>query len=93
MSEPIKSILVEGKTHVNVDATVQQIKRQLQSQGEVEYIAKKYEISRVGLIIKQVEEATKCVVKKMHTDNTLEPGKEGKDVRVLSFRVVFSNKK
>ena len=53
----VKAQLVEGKNnYVDVEATVAAIKKQLETNPEVEFSTRQMEISRAGMIIKRVEE-------------------------------------
>jgi len=54
-------------------------------------VTKTSQISRAGVIIKQVEEATKCTISKLQTDN-LTQEREGKTIRILAFICRFSKK-
>jgi hypothetical protein len=90
----VSAVLEESKfkgiNHVNVDKTVEAIKKQLESSKEVELISRQSEISRVGMIMKRVEEETKCRISSMKTQNVDEPV-EGKDtLSVLLFKVIFT---
>lgn len=61
----------QGIWHVNVDKTVEAIKKELQTNSQVEFISKQSEISRVGMVMKRVEEETKCRILTMKTDNKI----------------------
>lgn len=53
---------------MNVDKTVKAIIEQLEREGGVELVAKDSEISRAGMIIKQVEETAKVHLTGMRTE-------------------------
>lgn len=46
---------LEGKNYVDVEETVKAIKKELETKNEVEFISKKMDISRAGMIIKRIE--------------------------------------
>lgn len=51
----VRLIHIEGKSFVDVNATVAQAKALLENNNEVTLIARQTEISRIGMIIKAVE--------------------------------------
>jgi hypothetical protein len=55
----------------------------------VEFVSRQSEISRTGIIMKQVEEQCKAKIVAMKTENKTEK-KEEREYNVLSFRVVFA---
>lgn len=58
----------KGVQHVNVEKTVKAIIELVDKDGGVELVAKEGEISRAGMIIKQVEENSKTKVTGMKTE-------------------------
>lgn len=78
--------------HVNVDKTVKAIIEQLERDGGVQLVAKDGEISRAGMIIKQVEETSKTQVTGMKTEYRTEKRQvrgEERDFNVIYFRATF----
>ena len=61
------SFLKDKPKLVDVEASVQEVKDKLKAHKELELVAKQGEINRVGMIIKRVEEETKCSIKSMKT--------------------------
>jgi hypothetical protein len=61
------SFLKDKPKLVDVEASVQEVKDKLKVHKELELVAKQGEINRVGMIIKRVEEETKCTIKSMKT--------------------------
>lgn len=74
--------------HVSVDKTVALVGKELAANDEVELLARQSEISRVGMIMKRVEEEFKAKIVRMVTENRDEK-KEDREFKVLYFRVVF----
>lgn len=58
----------KGVYHVNVDKTVEMIKETLGENQQVELVGRQSEISRVGMIMKRVEEDCKAKIVSMKTD-------------------------
>jgi hypothetical protein len=75
--------------HVNVDKTVELVGKELATSDEVELLARQSEISRIGMIMKRVEEEFKARIVSMRTENRDEK-KEDREFKVLFFRVVFA---
>lgn len=63
--------------------------KELEGSDEVELLAKQSEISRVGMIMKKVEEDFKARIVSMKTENREEKDGE-REFKVLYFRVVFA---
>ena len=74
--------------HVNVDKTVEAVGKALENNEEVQLVVRQSEISRVGMIMKRVEEDCKARILSMKTENTTEKDGE-RDIKVLYFRAVF----
>ena len=58
----------EGVFHVNVDKTVERIKQSLAENQQVELVSRQSEISRVGMVMRRVEEEVKCRIVSMKTN-------------------------
>ena len=54
--------------HVSVERTVKALVAEIEANGGVELLVREGEISRVGMIIKQVEESTSVTLKGMKTE-------------------------
>lgn len=63
--------------------------KELEGSDEVELVTRQSEISRVGMIMKRVEEQFKARIASMRTENRLEK-KEDREFNVLYFRVTFA---
>jgi hypothetical protein len=74
---------------VSVEKTVALIGKELAGSDEVELVSRQSEISRVGMIMKRVEEQFKARIVSMKTENRDEK-KEDREFNVLYFRVVFA---
>ena len=57
----------------------------------MEFVVREGEINRVGMVIRQVEEAIGATIANMKTEYSTEK-KENKEINVTSFRVVFLKK-
>jgi L-fucose isomerase-like protein len=79
----------KGVQHVSVDKTVAVVGKELESNDQVELVARQSEISRVGMIMKKVEEDFKAKILTMKTENRDEKDGE-REFKVLYFRVVFA---
>lgn len=79
----------KGVRHVSVEKTVALVGKELESSDEVELLARQSEISRVGMIMKKVEEDFKARIVSMRTENREEKDGE-REFKVLYFRVVFA---
>jgi len=66
----------KGIYHVSVDKTVELIKKELADNEQVELVSRQSEISRVGMIMKRVEEDCKAKIVSMKTDYTTISEKE-----------------
>ena len=83
----------QGVNHVNVDKTVELIKKELIDNEQVELVSKQSEISRVGMIMKRVEEDCKAKIVSMKTDYTTVNeivNEKDREFNVLYFKVVFA---
>ena len=90
MSEKQVSLkLIEGKNFVDVEASVQHIKQQLENVNTIEVIAKGIEISRVAIVIRRVEEECNCLIAKMQTVNSEYEDENGKKRKMLEFHTKF----
>lgn len=56
MDKELPLVHLEGKTFVDVNATVAKAKKILETNNEVILIARQTEIARIGMIIKSIEE-------------------------------------
>ena len=79
----------KGVFHVNVDKTVELVKKELAENQQVELTARQSEISRVGMIMKRVEEDCKAKIVSMKPEykNLTEKDRE---FNALFFKVVFA---
>ncbi len=79
----------KGVNHVNVDKTVEAIGEALKESEQVEWVGRQSEISRVGMIMKRVEEDCTAKIVSMKTDYKKIAENE-KEYNVLFFRVIFA---
>lgn len=79
----------KGVYHVSVDKTVEHIKKELAENEQVELVSRQSEISRVGMIMKRVEEDCKARIVSMKTDYTTVNEKD-REFNVLYFKVIFA---
>ena len=82
----------KGVFHVNVDKTVEHIQKELANNEQVELVTRQSEISRVGMIMKRVEEDCKAKIVSMKTDYTTVNEKD-REFNVVYFKVIFSKAK
>ena len=61
--------LKDKKNYVDVEATVVLAIKILQANKEVTLVARQTQISRIGMIIKQLEEKENCTVAKLANTN------------------------
>lgn len=79
----------KGIQHVNVDKTVEHIQKELANNDQVELVSRQSEISRVGMVMKRVEEDCKARIVSMKTDYTTVSEKD-REFNVLYFKVIFA---
>ena len=81
MSKQVVPVTEEGKykgvQHVNVDKTVERIKQELIGNDTVQLLSTQNEISRVGMVIKRVEEDLKGRIVSMKTEYKTVTEKDG----------------
>lgn len=81
----------KGVKHVNVERTVKEVSEVLEKEGMVELLAREGEINRVGMVIRQVQEASQGTIAAMRTEYRTEK-KEDREVNVTYFRVILNKK-
>lgn len=79
----VKLKTIEGKHFVDVDQSVQLIKKQLETNKSILIVARGIEISRIAVVIRRAEEECNCVIAKMETKNVKEKDEHGKERNIL----------
>ena len=79
----------KGVQHVDVEKTVELIKKELGENQKVALVTRQSEISRVGMIMKRVEEEAKAKIVSMKTDYKVQTDKE-REFNALFFTAVFA---
>ena len=85
--------LIEGKNYVDVDKSIEAIKKELETNESILIVARGIEISRVAVVIRRAEEECNCTIAKMQTHNVKVQDKDGNPRRVLEFHAKLLKKK
>lgn len=79
----VKLKTIEGKHFVDVDQSVELIKKQLETNKSILIVARGIEISRIAVVIRRAEEDCNCVIARMETKNVKEKDDHGKERNIL----------